>query len=56
LSKNDQDVHVDMVTKADQIKNKVRKHSVRISQNATDDPTPRPQNYRKQNFGGETNI
>jgi len=33
-----------MVTKADALKNKVRQHLVRISQNVTDSPTPRPQN------------
>ena len=53
---SDNDIHVDMVDKADLIKAKVRRHLVRISQNATDSPTPRPKNYRNQNFGGDTNI
>lgn len=50
------DIHVDPEVKAAQLMNKVRQHFVRISQNATDSPTPRPRNYRNQNFGGDTNI
>ena len=50
MTENDNDVHVDMVDKADQIKNKVRQHGVRVSWNATDNPTPRPKNYRNRNF------
>ena len=46
MTKNDNDIHVNMVDKADQIKNKVRQHSVRVSQNATDSPTPRPKDFR----------
>ena len=46
MTKNDNDIHVDMVDKADLIKTKVRQHLVRISQNATDSPTPRPQNFK----------
>jgi len=56
MTKNDNDIHVDMVDKADLIKTKVRQHGVRISQNATDSPTPRPKNFRNQNFGGVTNV
>jgi len=56
LSKNDNDIHVDMVDKADLLKSKVRQHLVRVSQNATDSPTPRPKNFRNQDFGGDTNI
>jgi len=50
MTKNDNDIHVDMVDKADLIKVKVRKHSTRISQNATDDKTPRPKDFRNSNF------
>jgi len=50
MTENNNDIHVDMVDKADQIKNKVRQHSVRVSQNATDSPTPRPKNFKNRNF------
>jgi len=56
MTKNDNDIHVDMVDKADLIKSMVRKHLVRISQNATDSPTPRPKDFRNPNFGGVTNV
>ena len=46
MADNDNDIHVKMTDKADQLKNKVRKHSVRVSLNANDDPTPRPKNFR----------
>jgi len=56
MTKNDNDIHVDMVDKADLIKTKVRQHEVRISQNATDSPTPRPKDFRNFKTTGATNI
>jgi len=35
---------------------KARQHGVRVSTNVTDSPIDRPQQYKKQNFGGITNI
>jgi len=56
MTKNDSDVHRDPQVVADQLTSKARQHSVRVSKNATDSAIPRPQNYKKQNFGGITNI
>ncbi len=53
MTNTDSDIHVKMTDKADQLKNKVRQHAVRVSQNATDSPTPRPKNFR--NFSVKDN-
>lgn len=56
MTKNDSDVHRDPQVVADKLTAKARQHLVRVSQNATDSPIDRPQQYKKQNFGGVTNI
>jgi len=56
MTKNDNDIHRNPIQTADKLTSKARQHSVRVSKNATDSPIERPQNYKKQNFGGDTNI
>jgi len=53
MAVNDNDIHRKPVQTADKLKTKVRQHSVRISQNATDSPIERPKNFR--NFSTKGN-
>jgi len=50
MAENDNDIHRDPQVVADKLKNKVRQHSVRVSQNATDSPIERPKNFKNRNF------
>ena len=52
-STNDNDIHRNMVDVAKALTNKVRNHSVRISQNGTDSPIARPKSFR--NFSAKNN-
>ncbi len=51
MAVNDSDIHRNPIHTADKLKNKVRQHSVRVSQNATDSPIERPKDFRNRNFG-----
>jgi len=56
MTKNDNDIHRDPQVVADQLTSRARQHFIRISQNSTDGKIPRPKDFKKQNFGGVTNI
>lgn len=56
MTKNDSDIHRNPEVVSKQLTSRARQHFIRVSKNATDAKIPRPQNYRKQNFGGDTTI
>jgi len=46
MGENDNDIHRDPEVTAKILTGKARRHSVRVSQNATDSPIERPKDFR----------